>query len=47
VVDGDTLTAIAVQYYGSASKWRTIYEANRDTLPNESTLTIGTVLVIP
>jgi nucleoid-associated protein YgaU len=47
VVEGDTLSGIALQYYGSANKWQAIYQANRDTLPNESTLSIGTVLLIP
>jgi nucleoid-associated protein YgaU len=47
VVDGDTLTKISLEYYGTTRKWITIYQANRDQLPNESTLSIGTVLRIP
>jgi nucleoid-associated protein YgaU len=47
VVDGDTLTKISLQFYGTARRWREIYEANRDTLPNESVLSIGSTLVIP
>ena len=47
VVDGDTLTKISLRYYGTANKWLTIYQANRDKLPNERTLSIGTVLRIP
>ena len=47
VVDGDTLTKISLEYYGTTRKWVTIYQANRDQLPNESTLSIGTVLRIP
>ena len=47
VVDGDTLTKISLRYYGTSGKWLAIYQANRDKLPNESTLTIGTVLRIP
>lgn len=47
VVDGDTLSKISLQYYGTANRWLAIYQANRDRLPNESTLSIGTVLRIP
>jgi nucleoid-associated protein YgaU len=47
VVDGDTLTKISLQFYGTARRWREIYDANRDTLPNESVLSIGSTLVIP
>jgi nucleoid-associated protein YgaU len=47
IVDGDTLTKISLEYYGTAGRWQAIYEANRDTLPNESTLTIGNTLRIP
>ncbi len=47
VSDGDTLTKISLRYYGTANKWSTIYQANRDKLPNESVLSIGTVLRIP
>jgi nucleoid-associated protein YgaU len=32
VVSGDTLSGIAEQYYGDASMWTEIYEANRDTI---------------
>jgi nucleoid-associated protein YgaU len=47
IVDGDTLTKISLEYYGTAGRWQAIYEANRDTLPNESTLTIGNTIRIP
>jgi nucleoid-associated protein YgaU len=47
VVDGDTLTKISLEYYGSARRWQRIYDANRDKLPNESILSIGVTLVIP
>ena len=32
VVDGDTLSRIAEDEYGTKSKWRAIYEANRDQI---------------
>lgn len=32
VVRGDTLSDIADHYYGDASKWKVIYNANRDTI---------------
>jgi len=32
VQKGDTLSQIAEHFYGSASKWRVIYEANRDLI---------------
>jgi len=47
VVEGDTLTKISVQYYGTASRWSAIYQANRDVMPNEASLAIGTTLRIP
>jgi nucleoid-associated protein YgaU len=47
VVDGDTLTKISRQYYGTSARWDEIFQANRDTLANESSLTIGATLRIP
>ena len=47
VVEGDTLTKISLKYYGTAGRWQTIYQANRDVLPNEGILAIGTELRIP
>jgi len=47
VVDGDTLTKISLQYYGTANRWREIYDANRNVLPNPSILSIGSTLAIP
>ena len=31
---GDSLSAIAKRQYGDASKWRAIYEANKDVINN-------------
>lgn len=47
VVYGDTLSGIALRYYGSAIRWAEIYDANREKLPNERALRIGMELVIP
>ena len=47
VVAGDTLSKIAVQYYGSASRWPDILAANQDVLKNEKSLLVGTKLKIP
>lgn len=47
VVKGDTLFSLAQRYYGNRSRWRDIYAANRNVLPNESALTIGMELRIP
>jgi len=48
VARGDTLFSLAQKYYGSRSKWRDIYGANRDLLSNENTrLKIGWSLKIP
>lgn len=47
VVKGDTLFSIAQRYYGSRSRWRDIYSANRDQLPSENALRLGMQLRIP
>jgi len=47
VVKGDTLFSLAQKYYGSRSKWRDIYAANRDKLPSENSLRLGMELTIP
>jgi LysM repeat protein len=48
VVRGDTLFSLAQKYYGSRSKWRDIYAANRDLLANEKApIKIGTDLKVP
>jgi len=45
----DSLTRIAQRVYGrgNAKYYKRIYEANRGILPNERTLRVGQVLVIP
>ena len=47
VADGDTLSQLAVRYYGSAEAYWRIYEANRDVLTSPDLLPIGAVLEIP
>ncbi|MHC4561244.1 MAG: LysM peptidoglycan-binding domain-containing protein [Planctomycetota bacterium] len=49
VREGDSLSRIARTVYGPQNEhlYRRIFEANRDKLADESTLTIGQVLVIP
>lgn len=44
---GDTLSRIAGSVYGDTAKWRKIYEANRDTMKNETDLKTGQSLIIP
>lgn len=47
VVSGDTLSAISKKYYGTAGRWKDIYQANRVTMKNPSDLKIGMVLKLP
>jgi tetratricopeptide (TPR) repeat protein len=47
VQKGDTLQSISLRYYGTRSRFRDIYMANRDVMPNEGTLRIGMELRIP
>lgn len=47
VADGDTLSGIAEQFYGSADEWPRIFEANRDQLDNPDLILAGQVLRIP
>ena len=48
VQSGDTLLSIAEQFYGDVTQWRTIYDANRDTIgSNPDALKVGSQLKIP
>ncbi|MDR3117327.1 MAG: LysM peptidoglycan-binding domain-containing protein [Puniceicoccales bacterium] len=47
VAKGDTLSAISLKVYGTANRWREIYEANRSELPTPARLRVGQQLVIP
>ena len=48
VQSGDTLLSIAEQFYGDATKWRRIYDANKDVIGNDpDKLKLETKLKIP
>jgi len=44
---GDTLSKISKNFYGTPNRWQTIYDANRNRIPNMNNLRVGTVLIIP
>jgi nucleoid-associated protein YgaU len=47
VAKGDSLSKIAKKYYGDASQWRRIFEANRDQIEDPDLIQPGWKLVIP
>lgn len=47
VKSGDTLSGLAKSYYGNASLYPRIFDANRDKLTNPDLIRDGQVLVIP
>ena len=47
VVGGDTLSGIAEKYYGNASRWTIIFEANRNQIQDPNRIFAGQVLRIP
>lgn len=47
VKPGEYLHSIAKRVYGDASKWRLIYDANRDQLSNPDTVRVGMKLLVP
>ena len=47
VVSGDTLGKIAAKYYGDASLYMTIFEANKNQLKDPNKISVGQKLVIP
>jgi len=44
---GDTLSHLALHYYGNARKWPKIYEANKETMTNPNYLYIGQKVLVP
>ena len=44
---GDCLWSIAQRTYGNGAKWTVIYEANKTTMKDADTLSIGQILVLP
>ena len=47
VVSGDTLGKIAKHYYGNASEYMKIFNANKDQLTNPDMIKVGQVLKVP
>jgi nucleoid-associated protein YgaU len=47
VVSGDTLSKIAEKYYGDASLYPQIFEANKDRLDDPNKIKVGQKLRIP
>ncbi len=47
VKPGDTLSKIAQQFYGNATDYRRIFEANRDKLSDPNKIDVGQKLTIP
>lgn len=47
VRSGDTLSRIAQRVYNDGSRWKVIYDANRDVLKNPQDLQVGQTLRIP
>jgi len=47
VARNDTLRVIADRVYGSTSKWRAIWRANRAQVPDPNRLRVGQVLALP
>ena len=47
VAAGDTLSHIAKRFYGKATRWNAIFEANRDQLDDPDLIKPGQVLKIP
>ena len=47
VSNGETLSSISLQYYGSEHKWQKILDANRDVIRDVKNLRLGTRLIIP
>jgi len=47
VQKGDTLSKISQRYYGTANRWKNIYDANKGRIANINNLKVGTELTIP
>ena len=47
VRSGDTLSVISRHFYGTASKWHWIYQANRSKISNPDSIYVGEKLTIP
>jgi NitT/TauT family transport system substrate-binding protein len=47
VVAGDTLSNIALKYYGAQHNWQRIFEANKGTMKNPNYIYVGQRLILP
>lgn len=47
IKSGDSLSKIAKQFYGDASAWNKIYQANQDTIKNPDLIHPGKKIIIP
>jgi nucleoid-associated protein YgaU len=47
VSEGETLTSISIEYYGSANMWQEILNSNRSIIKDANKLSPGMRLVIP
>lgn len=47
VESGDSLSLIAKKVWGDMSRWKEIYEANKDKISDPNVIQVGWVLVIP
>ncbi len=47
VARGETLSGIAMRYYGAPKYWTDIYNANQEQIANTKSVRVGTPLVIP
>jgi nucleoid-associated protein YgaU len=47
IVSGDTLSAIAKRYYGKASEYPRIFEANREVIKDPNLIFVGQKIRIP
>ncbi len=47
IKSGDTLSKIAKQYYGNASDWKKIFEANKGVIKDPDKIFPGQKIIIP
>jgi nucleoid-associated protein YgaU len=47
VATGDTLSHIALKYYGNRFTWEKIYEANKPIMKNPNYIYVGQRIIIP
>ena len=46
VVEGDSLSSIAKSQYGDSTRWRDIYEKNKNVITNPNKIHVGDRLVM-